>query len=66
MTTVYDATFKCRYCGRKFADGCRYYGSEDAVSHIPVLMKFHPIHYCDEGDIGIGMFIGLERVDIND
>ena len=66
MTTFYDATFKCRYCEREFDSEYRYYGSEDAETHIPGLMKFHPIHYCEEGDIGIGDFIGFERVDIGD
>lgn len=48
---VYKATYKCRYCERKFDSKYHYCGLDDAV------------HFCKGGHVGIGDFAGFERVD---
>lgn len=63
MKTFYFPAYKCSLCEQKFNDGYPYYNPEDAKNHWAGLMAFRPIHHCDGGHIGIGYFIGLERVD---
>lgn len=61
---VYKATYKCRYCERKFDSKYHYCGLDDAVHHFDSCMKFQPVHFCKGGHVGIGDFAGFERVDI--
>lgn len=60
---VYKATYKCRYCERKFDSGYHYCGLDDAVHHFDSCMKFQPVHFCKGGHVSIGDFVGFERVD---
>ena len=46
---VYKATYKCRYCERKFDSGYHYCGLDDAVHHFDSCMKFQPVHFCKGG-----------------
>lgn len=66
MSSFYYPTFKCRFCEKEFDDGDPYCSTDDAVSNLAGMMRFHPVHYCDNGHIGIGDFTGFERVDKND
>lgn len=63
---VYKATYKCRYCERKFDSKYHYCGLDDAVHHFDGCMKFQPVHFCKGGHVGIGDFVGFERVDENE
>ena len=63
---VYKATYKCRYCERKFDSKYHYCGLDDAVHHFDSCMKFQPVHFCKGGHVGIGDFVGFERVDENE
>lgn len=53
MTTFYFPAYKCSL----------YVGLADALNHVPELKKYEPVHHCEHGNIGIGYFTGLERVD---
>lgn len=66
MTTRLWPTYKCRFCGEKFDDGYPYDHTQDAIKEINSFMNLHPIHKCNRGHIGIGDFVGFERVFIND
>lgn len=46
---VYKATYKCRYCERKFDSEYHYCGLDDAVHHFDSCMKFQPVHFCKGG-----------------
>ena len=67
MTAYYFSTYKCSLCTQKFNDGNCYVGLPDALSHVPELKRYEPVHHCEtgilHGDIGFGEFIGFERVD---
>ena len=43
--------------------GYHYCGLDDAVHHFDSCMKFQPVHFCKGGHVGIGDFVGFERVD---
>lgn len=66
MTTRFYPTYKCRFCEKEFVDGHTYDRAEDATFSARNLRKWHPIHYCDGGHIGIADFVGFERIDIGD
>lgn len=66
MTTFYFPAYKCSLCGQKFNDGLCYVGLADALSHVPELTKFEPVHHCENGNIGFGKCAGFERVDKHD
>lgn len=48
---VYKATYKCRYCERKFDSKYHYCGLDDAVHHFNSCMKFQPVHFCKGGHV---------------
>lgn len=50
----------------KFDSEYHYCGLDDAVHHFDSCMKFQPVHFCKGGHVGIGDFVGVERVDKND
>ena len=63
---VYKAIYKCRYCEQKFDSAYHYCGLDDAAKHFDSCMKFQPVHYGEDGHVGIGDFVGFERTVEND
>ena len=46
--------------------GNRYHNEEEAFNKAKELMYHKAVHICDNGNIGVGVFTGFERVDIGD
>lgn len=66
MTTFYCPTYFCNFCEREFDVGNRYHNEEEAFNKAKELMYHKAVHICDNGNIGVGVFTGFERVDIGD
>ena len=46
--------------------GNRYHNEEEAFNKAKELMYHKAVHICDNGNIGVGVFTGFERVNIGD
>lgn len=66
MTTLYCPTYFCNFCEQEFEVGNRYHNEEEAFNKAKELMYHKAVHICDNGNIGVGVFTGFERVDIGD
>ncbi len=66
MTTFYCPTYFCNFCEREFEVGDNCYSQEAALNKAKELVHHKAVHICDNGNIGVGVFTGFERVDIGD
>lgn len=66
MTTFYYPTYCCNFCEREFSVGDKCYSQEVAFSKAKELMYHKAVHVCYNGNIGVGIFTGFERVEIGD
>lgn len=67
MTTIYCPTYFCNFCEREFEAGERiYFNQAAAFNKAKELMHTKAVHICDNGNIGVGVFTGFERVNIGD
>lgn len=64
----YRPIYKCRLCGETFGGFIKdsYHEADDFIRAILIHSKPHHIpysrHYCENGDIGLGDLLGVERL----
>nr|DAH18843.1 MAG TPA: MqsA [Caudoviricetes sp.] len=67
MTTLYCPTYFCNFCEQEFEVGERYRSGAEAFDKAKKELLYNKaVHICNNGNIGVGTFIGFERVEIGD